>query len=321
MNDTFIRLPDEPIAISLVVPLYNEEEVFPQLRERITTVLDQFAVPMEVLFVDDGSDDRTGELIDEAAAQDRRFAGVHLSRNFGHQAAISAGMNICRGDVVVLMDGDLQDPPEVLLEMYSKIEEGYDVVYAVRESRKESFLYRAAYRVFYRLLRASSQLQIPVDSGDFSMMRRAVVDEINRMPERHRFVRGLRSFVGFRQVGISFERSARQAGQPKYTIPKLIRLAADGIFTFSELPLRLASLLGFTIALLSSIYMIYLVIWRLTSDESLPGFATIAVAMFFLASIQLICLGIVGEYIARIHNEVKGRPAYIVEKVTHRSQG
>jgi len=316
-----MSLPDEPIAISFVVPLFNEEEVFPQLRERIIGVLDKFTVTAEVLLVDDGSVDQTGRMIDDAAAGDHRFVGVHLSRNFGHQAAISAGMNLSRGDVVVLMDGDLQDPPEVVLDMYSKIEQGYDVVYAVRESRKESVLYRAAYRLFYRLLRASSQLPIPVDSGDFSMMRRTVVDEINRMPERHRFVRGLRSFVGFRQVGIACERSARHAGRPKYTIPKLIGLAADGIFTFSELPLRLASLLGFTIAFLSSIYMIYLVIWRITSDESLPGFATIAVAMFFLASIQLICLGIVGEYIARIHNEVKGRPAYIVEKVTHRPKG
>ena len=314
------RLPQEPIAVSIVIPLYNEREVFPLLNERIEATLEQLPQPVEVLLVDDGSEDETAAAIDRLVSHDRRFVGIHLSRNFGHQAALTAGMDLCRGEVVALIDGDLQDPPELLLEMYAKIQEGYDVVYAVRRSRKESFLYRVAYRVFYRLLKLATHLPIPVDSGDFGMMSRRVVDQINAMPEQHRFVRGLRSFAGFRQVGIPYDRGARLAGRPKFTPTRLVRLAADGIFTFSELPLRLASLLGVFIAFVSTIYMGYLLIWRMTTDRELPGFATLAVSIFFLASIQLICLGIVEEYIARIHSEVKRRPRYIIDRVALTSE-
>ncbi len=304
------RPPQEPIAVSIVIPLYNECDMFPLLNERIEATLEQLPQPVEVLLVDDGSENETAAAIDTLVSHDRRFVGIHLSRNFGHQAALTAGMDFCRGEVVALIDGDLQDPPELLLDMYAKIQEGYDAVYAVRRSRKESFLYRMAYRVFYRLLKLATHLPIPVDSRDFGIMRRRVVDQINAMPEQHRFVRGLRSFAGFRQVGIPYDRGARLAGRPKFTPTRLIRLAADGIFTFSELPLRLAadgiftfselplrlaSLLGVFIAFVSIFYMGYLVIWRLTADRELPGFATLAVSIFFLASIQLICLGIVGD--------------------------
>jgi polyisoprenyl-phosphate glycosyltransferase len=303
------------LGISIVVPVYNEHEVFPALVTHLKLVLDQLNDAAEVLFVNDGSCDSTEQLIDEICEEDDRFIGVHLSRNFGHQAAVSAGMAQARGEAVAVIDGDLQDPPEFIPEMLKKMREGYDIVYAIREDRKESMVKRLSYTTYYRLLAALSPIPIPLDSGDFGIISRRVVDIINSMPERHRFVRGLRSYVGFRQVGFPYQRAQRTFGYPKYSFVKLCTLAADGIFAFSELPLRIATVVGLVVAGLSLIHGTYLVLWRLITQEELPGFATLAVGLFFLGSVQLICIGILGEYIGRIHSEVKQRPSYIVREI------
>ncbi len=268
------------------------------------------------MLIDDGSSDETAELIRQACLADSRFRGVLLSRNFGHQRAVSAGLDHARGQAIGVLDGDLQDPPELLLDFHRKLSEGYDVVYAVRKNRKEGPVKRLCYWAFYRLLRSLATIEIPLDSGDFCLMSRRVVDRIRALPERHRFVRGLRSWVGFKQVAMEYDRCERQAGESKYTFSKLLLLALDGLFTFSEVPLRLATISGSLIAGVSFLYGAYVIGWRLLDASfALPGFATISCGMFFLGGIQLLCLGILGEYVARVHNEVKARPIYIVDQV------
>jgi dolichol-phosphate mannosyltransferase len=229
--------------------------------------------------------------------------------------AVCAGLELARGSAVAVLDGDLQDPPEILPQFYAKLREGYDVVYAVRQNRKESLLLRLLYWIFYRFLAAMTPIAIPLDSGDFSIMSRRVVDALKKMPERRRFVRGMRSYVGFRQTGMAYDRHERASGRSKYSLRKLLGLAADGIFTFSETPLRLATLVGIASAGFSLCYGTFLLIQRLLVGYNLPGFATLAVGLFFLGGVQLICLGILGEYIGRIHHEVKMRPPYIIERV------
>jgi dolichol-phosphate mannosyltransferase len=265
--------------------------------------------------------DGTEELLDAFAREESDVKAVHLSRNFGHQQAVSAGLSVAEGEYVAIIDGDLQDPPEEITRFLAKLEEGYDVVYAVRRSRKEGWLKRCAYSVFYRLLSRLSSIDIPLDSGDFCLMRRVVVEQINDMPERHRFVRGLRCYAGFRQTGIEYARDARASGVPKYTFWKLLELAADGIFTFSAKPLRLATMLGFCSVLVALAYSAYIVLWRLFSDEQLPGFASIIVVVLYLGSVQLFCMGILGEYIGRIHDEVKRRPGFIISRVSCKTEG
>jgi polyisoprenyl-phosphate glycosyltransferase len=319
--------------LSLVIPLFNEEEVFPQLIERVSGLLATLAargVRAEVIFVDDGSRDATGKMIRrvcEMQPVNGAFRGIRLSRNFGHQLAITAGMRAVSGRAVAILDGDLQDPPEVVVEFYEKLrgnaERGtlnaeskyaYDVVYAVRRERKENVFKRASYAIFYRLMRGLAAIPIPLDSGDFCIMTRRVVEEMNAMPERHRFVRGLRSWVGFRQTGHEYPRAARQAGESKYSFSKLLKLAFDGIFTFSEKPLQWSAVCGLVVAACAVLYAAYVFIWRVfvARDSAPAGFAALAVGLFFLGGVQLISIGILGEYIGRIHNEVKGRPLYVV---------
>lgn len=307
------------VELSLIVPLFNEAEVFERLVARLTGTLPLLPPLTEVLLINDGSVDKTGTLISELCGRDSHFVGVHLSRNFGHQMAVCAGLEQARGEAVAVLDGDLQDPPEILPRFYAKLREGYDVVYAVRQTRKEHFVLRFLYWIFYRLMAALTPISIPLDSGDFSIMSRRVVDTLKTMPERRRFVRGMRSYVGFRQTGLAYDRHERAAGSSKYTFRKLLTLAADGIFTFSELPLRLATFAGFCAAGLSLLYGAYLALWRILGGANLPGFATLAVGLFFLGGVQLICLGILGEYIGRIHHEVKQRPPFIVERVERNS--
>lgn len=309
-------------SLSLVIPLFNEEQVFPQMRDRLVAALEQLPDRTEIIFVNDGSTDRTKELVEQAASEDDRIIGVHFSRNFGHQQAVSAGLQTASGDAVAVLDGDLQDPPEVLPQFLDKLNEGWDVVYAIREQRKEGLLKRACYGGFYRLLAMLTPIHIPLDSGDFGMISRRVVDQLNSMPEQHRFIRGMRSYVGFRQTGLAYERDARADGVSKYSWRKLMGLAADGIFTFSALPLRLASFAGFLIAGLAFLYAIYVLIWKFVSGEGseIDGFAALAVGVFFLGGIQLICLGILGEYVGRIHNEVKQRPSYVVESISMQNE-
>ena len=300
--------------IGLVIPCYNEESVLPALLARLEVFLGNWPHPAWVLFVDDGSRDRTAELLGEACQRNARMACLKLSRNFGHQTAVTAGLMHARGDVVEVLDADLQDPPEVLPEMLAKWREGYDVVYGVRENRKESALLRSAYALFYRILKRIANVEIPLDAGDFSLMDRRVVDYINAMPEHNRFIRGLRGWVGFRQTGLPYSREARQAGAPKYNLRRLLNLAMNGLISFSSIPLQLASWMG----VLSSLMGFGLMVWALFSGlfqgKTPPGWASLAVIILVFGGIQLIVLGIIGEYISRIFVEVKCRPHFLIDR-------
>lgn len=266
------------------------------------------------LIVDDGSRDRTWEMACDISQKDPRFGCIRFSRNFGHQIAVSAGLKHIKGDVVAVIDADLQDPPHVIKDMIDKWYEGYDVVYGVRGNRKEGILLRSAYSVFYRMMRKVANIDVPLDAGDFSLMDRRVVNHINAMPEHNRFVRGLRGWVGFSQTGVEYERSARAAGEPKYDIKKLFKLAMDGIITFSSMPLRIAVWIGTFSAILGFLYLVYVVILALFYQETPSGWASLVVLFLFIGGIQLLILGIIGEYIGRIFEEVKDRPIFVVSE-------
>lgn len=308
--------------ISVAIPLHDEQDVLPELLARLTAVLDGLpGGPHEVVLVDDGSTDRTFELVREAAAGDERIVGVKLSRNFGHQAALTAGLELVTGDVVVVMDGDLQDRPEEIPRFLAEHERGYDVVYAQRTDRKESVALRASYFLFYRLLDRLSELSLPVDSGDFSLLSRRVVDELNLLPERHRYLRGLRTWVGFEQIGIPVERDPRAGGQPSYTLGKLLRLAFDGVFSFSVSPLRAAWILGAVASAAASVYALYAIFQRLFLGGTPQGFTALIVAITFFAGIQLLFLGLIGEYLGRVYDEAKARPHFVIAEVVRGAGG
>ncbi len=301
-------------ALSVVVPLFDEEAVVGELVERLGRVLDGLGVESEVILVDDGSDDGTLAEIALAHDADPRFRGLALSRNFGHQAAISAGLAHARGEAVVVMDGDLQDPPEAIPALRDRLREGYDVVYAIRSSRPEGWPKRLAYAAFYRLLGRLVSVPIPVDAGDFGIMSRRVVDEIVAMPERRRFVRGLRAWVGFRQVGLPIDRDERRAGRPKFTLGKLIGLAADGLVGFVEAPLRWAGALGAISVAASLAALVALLVRAALGLEAGPGWSWAVLAVLFLGGAQLLSVAILGEYVSRISQEVNGRPLYVVRR-------
>lgn len=298
--------------ISVVVPLYNEEENLHELHRRLTSSLSGSGPSFEIILIDDGACDETPSRIDELADRDPQVVALHLSRNFGHQAAVSAGLDHARGDVVVVIDGDLQDPPELIPVMLDSWSQGFDVVYAVRRRRQEAWPKRLAYFAFYRLLNAISDMEIPLDSGDFCLMDRKVVDVIVHLPERMRFLRGLRSFVGFRQVGLEYDRPAREAGRPKYTFRRLVALAIDGLISFSGRPLRLATYLGLLAVGVASGLLIWIFHDAFAYGKSPAGWASTSVIVLFMGSVQLLSLGIIGEYIRLIFLEVKRRPTYIV---------
>lgn len=302
--------------LSVVIPVFNEAEIIPVLHSRLSAVLEEMHIDHEVIFVDDGSTDDSVNQLRSLTAKDNRVTLVELARNFGHQVAITAGLDFARGKAVAVMDGDLQDPPEVLPKFIAKWREGYDVVYAVREQRKEGWLKRTSYAFFYRLLRRVASIEIPLDSGDFCLMDRRVVDLLSQMPERNRFVRGIRSWVGLNQVGMSFERQARHAGRSKYTLGRLMILALDGLVSFSYVPLRLITFLGFGVSILSILLAIFYFVKKLIYGLSPPGFATLIVSIFFLAGIQLITLGVIGEYVGRIFEEAKRRPLYVLRRAS-----
>ncbi|GAB4204373.1 MAG: glycosyltransferase family 2 protein [Roseiflexaceae bacterium] len=306
--------PVEPPDVSVVVPVYNEQENLPELYRRLTEVLGQAVASYELVLVDDGSRDASLPMLRELAAGDGRVLVVELARNFGHQVAISAGLDHARGRGVIIMDADLQDPPEVLPLFIAKWREGHDVVYAIREQRKEGLLKRTAYAAFYRLLQRVAQIDIPLDAGDFCIMDRRVVDVLNGMPERNRFVRGIRSWIGLDQIGMAYARHARHAGRPKYTFKRLVYLALDGLVSFSFVPLRMISLLGILVSLLSIVLAVVYTIQKIFSGLEPPGFATLIVSIFFLAGVQLVTLGVIGEYVGRIFEEVKRRPLYVVRQ-------
>jgi len=308
MSDSF--------RLSVGIPLHNEEAVLPELLRRVLGVLDGIdGGPHELILVDDGSSDRTRELVAEASRRDPRVVLVSLSRNFGHQAALSAGLDQVTGDALVLMDGDLQDPPEGIPLLLASYRQGYDVVYARRQRRKENVLLRMAYFVFYRLIASLSTTRLPLDSGDFSLMSRRVVNEIRNVPEHNRYLRGLRTWVGFQQVGIPMERDARAAGRSKYSVRGLLRLALDGIFAFSTAPIRAAALLGTIAMFLAILFALYAVYARVVLHRSPQGFTSVIVVMTFLSGVNLFFLGIIGEYVGRVYEEAKARPHYIVRQL------
>jgi polyisoprenyl-phosphate glycosyltransferase len=297
---------------SIVIPIFNEHETIPELHRRLAGVMKNLDAPCEVVFVDDGSSDDSFAQLSAIHSADSRFKVLRFSRNFGHQVAISAGIDHASGDAVVLMDGDLQDPPEVLPKFIDRWKEGFDVVYAVRRKRKENILKRFAYAAFYRIMRKLSYLDIPLDSGDFCLMDRKVVSVISSFPETNRFVRGLRTWAGFRQTGLEYERDARFAGEPKYTLSKLLRLAYDGIFSFSTAPLRLAVYAGFFFAVVAFLGGLLIIYEKLFHQIDVAGWSSTVVIMTFLGGLVLMTLGIIGEYVGRIYEEVKRRPVYVL---------
>ncbi|MCS6813539.1 MAG: glycosyltransferase family 2 protein [Cyanobacteria bacterium] len=302
---------------SLIVPVYNEEETLPELYRRVSAVMDQLDGTSELLLVNDGSRDRTLELLRDLHEKDHRICYLSLARNFGHQIAVTAGLNFARGKVVIILDADLQDPPELIPQMLERWRQGYHVVYAQRSQRQqESWFKRWTAYLFYRLLHHLADVQIPMDTGDFCLLDRQVVDVLNAMPERNRYLRGLRSWVGFRQTAIVFDRPPRYAGTVKYTFTKSFALAINGIISFSKVPLRLAIYTGLFAALVALLMVILAVYWRFFVPNSpLTGYATIIIAIFFLGAVQLVSIGILGEYIGRIYEEVKGRPLYTLSEV------
>lgn len=303
------------LLVSVVIPIYNEEETLPELYRRLSGALVGSEIGYEIIFVSDGSTDRSAEIIKGIGDSDPGVKMVELSRNFGHQTAITAGMDHASGDAVVLMDGDLQDPPEMLPEFLKKWEDGYDVVYAVRTKRKENLLKRLAFDAFYRALNRLSSIRMPLDAGIFSLMDRKVVDVLRAMPERNRYISGLRTWAGFRQTGVPCERGSRHSGPPKQTLMRLLGLAADGIFSFSYLPLRMSTFAGAFIALISFVGGLAAIYLRLSGSLIVPmGWASTMVVLTFLSGLILLMLGMVGEYIARIYNEIKARPQYVVRR-------
>lgn len=315
MSDASQSAAIDPVLVSIVVPAYNEEENLDALWQRLRPVLDSVGGG-ELVIVDDGSADTTWAEIVRLADEDPRVRGVRLSRNFGHQAALSAGMAHARGRTVCFMDADLQDPPEMLEQLLDQWRSGYDVVYAIRRSRQEGLAKRTAYRTFYRLYRRLANIDVPVDSGDFALLDRKVVDELLALPEHNRFLRGLRSWVGYRQVGVEYDRDARNAGEPKYTTRRLFRLALDGLLSFSAAPLRLASYLGFVVALAGGLYVGVAIVYRLFFGGVPEGWTSIIAVVLAIGGMQLIVVGVLGEYLARIYDESKARPNFLVAEIT-----
>lgn len=288
----------------------------PQLIQRLTTVLNSCELSTEIVLIDDGSTDDTRELIRQICLKDPRFMGVFLSRNHGHQLALSAGLKLCRGtEAAMVMDGDLQDPPELILDFYSKISEGYDVIYAVREKRKEGPLKRFLYWAYYRVQRSVTNFNIPLDSGDFGMLSRRALNHLNDMPEQSRYLRGMRSWIGFKQYGYRYERLARAAGQTSYTFKQLFALAYNGIFNFSEFPVKFITRMGLYSILISFIYLSYVFIRKILFNDVPAGFTTLIVAIVLFSGVQLISIGLIGEYVLRIYNQVRNRPLYIIDKI------
>jgi polyisoprenyl-phosphate glycosyltransferase len=301
--------------LSVAIPVYNEERVLPQLHQRLAAVLDAIpGGPHEVVFVDDGSRDGSLELLEALARVDPRVKVVKLSRNFGHQAAISAALDYVAGDVVVIMDADLQDTPETLPRFLEKHAEGFDVVYAVRHERKEGIVLRTCYAAFYRVIKALADIDLPLGAGDFALLSRRVVDQLRKSEERHRYLRGLRTWVGFPQTGILVEREARAAGESKYTPQKLLKLAFDGIFSFSTAPLRAATVLGAATIMASLAFAAFTLYQRIFLGHNPAGFTALVVGITFLSGVQLLFLGVIGEYVGRVYEEVKRRPHYLVDR-------
>jgi dolichol-phosphate mannosyltransferase len=302
-------------TFSIVAPNFNELGSLPEFYRRVCEVMDSTGEPWELVLIDDGSTDSSTDLIRRMAEEDPRVRPVIFARNFGHQIAVTAGLDFSRGDAVTIIDSDLQDPPEVILEMIKKWREGYEVVYAVRAEREgESWFKLFTASVFYRLIYRITDVKIPLDTGDFRLMDRKVVNVLNGMRERHRFLRGMSAWVGFKQVGVPYKRAARFAGSTKYPFKKMFKLALNAITSFSYFPLQLATYLGFGAALLSILMILVVVILRSITRTELLGQASTLVAVLFFGGVQLMSLGILGEYLGRVYDEVRGRPLYVVSQ-------
>lgn len=301
--------------VSFVIPVYNEESNLPMLVDRIVKIMDQSPIALEAVLVDDGSRDNSRTMLQQLALTDPRFHIVLLSRNHGHQLALTAGLSVARGtEGVFVLDGDLQDPPELLESFYAKFQEGYDVVYAVREKRKEVFYKRFAYFIFYRILKKIANIDIPLDSGDFSFMSRRVVNVLNKMPEESRFIRGMRTWIGFKQIGIAYDRQERASGDSKYSFSKLVQLALNGIYNFSEFPIKFVTSLGGFAILSSVLYLISVIVKKMFFDQVIEGFTALLFVIILFGGIQLMAIGVLGEYILRIFFQSKSRPNFIIEK-------
>lgn len=300
--------------VSFVIPVYNEESNLPMLVDRVVKIMDQSSIQLEAVLVDDGSRDNSRQILQQLAISDSRFHVVLLSRNHGHQLALTAGLSVARGrEGVFVLDGDLQDPPELLDTFYSKFKEGFDVVYAIREKRKEVFYKRFAYYIFYRILKKIANIEIPLDSGDFSFISRRVVDVLNKMPEESRFIRGMRTWIGFKQIGIAYDRQERASGDSKYSFGKLVQLALNGIYNFSEFPVKFVMILGGLAISSSVLYLISVIIKKMFFDQVIEGFTALLFVVILFGGIQLLAIGILGEYILRIFFQSKSRPNFIIE--------
>jgi dolichol-phosphate mannosyltransferase len=308
-------------TLSLVLPIYNEEEVIPELHKRLGEFLTQLALPAEVVFVNDGSRDKSMELLRGIAADEPRYRVVSFARNFGHQTAITAGVDFARGKAVVVMDADLQDPPEVVLEMVARWREGFDVVYGRRRKRAgETWFKLVTARVFYRVFRAMIPIQVPLDTGDFRLMSRRVVVALRELRETHRFVRGMVAWVGFKQTEVLYDRPGRFAGETKYPLRKMVSFAIDGITSFSVLPLRFATYMGMLMILASVGVIVWALVAKYVLHQFVQGWTGIMIVVAVFASVQLLMIGILGEYIGRIYEEVKRRPLYIVGDTVNASR-
>lgn len=301
--------------ISIVVPLFNEKESFRLLVERLNSLMDKSSLTIEIIMVDDGSKDNTAQLMQVNAMLDERYHCVFLSRNFGHQLALTAGLSVVRGtEAVLCIDGDLQDPPELLDEFYKLYKEGYEVVYAVRKNRKEGWLLKQMFHYYYRIQRKMSDIDVPLDSGDFALLSRRVVNTMNQLPEESRYLRGLRSWIGFKQIGYEYDRPERAAGETKYPISKRIKIALNGIFNFSEIPIKFITNMGIATILIALSYFVYTLVKRFVLHiPVVEGFTGLLFTIILFSGVQLVSLGIIGEYVLRIFFQVKGRPLFIIK--------
>lgn len=307
--------------ISFVIPLYNEEEVFELLKSRLQKVLNSTDIPIEIILVNDGSTDKTEQLIKNLTLTDSRFVGLSLSRNFGHQLALTAGLQYASAtEAIMILDGDLQDPPELWKPFYDKLKEGYDVVYAIRAKRKEGFFLKLAYKIYYRLMKHVANLKIPIDAGDFCMISPRVNNLMASFPEESRYMRGIRTWIGFKQIGFHYSREERRAGKSKYTLRKLIQLAYLGFFNFSDFPIKVIKRIGYLGIALGIGYLLYSIYIKLFDKGSVPqGFNGILFAVVMLGSIQFIAIGLIGEYLVRVFFQTKGRPLFLIDWIVKNS--
>lgn len=302
-------------TISVIIPVFNEEKNISSVYNRCISVLDSIGEDYELIFINDGSTDTTFQLIYQLSESDARIKYINLSRNFGHQIAVSAGLDACNGSYAVIIDADLQDPPELISNLYTKAQEGFDVVYAKRQLRKgETFFKSVTAKFFYRLLKKITTINIPLDTGDFRIISRKVINVLKQMPEQQKFLRGQIAWVGFKQTAVEYQREERTAGTSGYTVKKMIRLAMDGITSFSNLPLRIATVAGFIVSGITFCVALYALYARFISKDYVPGWTSIIISVLFIGGVQLISIGIIGEYISRISSNVRNRPLYVISE-------